>query len=88
MTKREKCTIIYFTHDSEDLLVGTDVIILNNGKIVLQDTKENAFKDLKVFSNYKIKLPFIIELSNKLKYYKVIDSIYYDEDKLVNDLWK
>ena len=84
----EKCTILYFTHDSEDILIGTDIIILEKGKIILQEKKENSFEDIKLFTKNNIKLPFIVELSNKLIYYKVIDKIYYDEDKLVNDLWK
>lgn len=88
LNEENKCTIIYFTHDSEDLLMGTDVVILKDGIILLQEKIEDAFNDIKLFTTNKIKLPFIIELSDKLKYYNIIDKLYYDEDELVNDLWK
>lgn len=81
-------TIINFTHDSEELLYGTDVIILNDKKILLQEKKENAFYDSNIYIKSKIALPFIIDLSLKLKYYKAVDKLYFDSEKLVEDLWK
>lgn len=81
-------TIINFTHDSEELLYGTDIIIINDNKILLKEKKENAFYDSNIYVKSKIVLPFIIDLSLKLKYYKAIDKLYFDSKKLVDDLWK
>lgn len=81
-------TIINFTHDSEELLNGTDIILFNDGKIILNETVNKAFTNINVFVDNKIKLPFIVELSEKLKYYKVINKTYYDMKKLVNDIWQ
>ena len=32
--------------------------------------------------------PFIVSLSNKLKFYELTKITYFDEEKMVNDLWK
>ena len=41
-----------------------------------------------VFEENEFELPFVVSLSNKLKFYDLIDKVYFDEKKLVNDLWK
>lgn len=81
-------TIINFTHDSEEMLYGTDVVLINDNKILLQEKLENAFYDSNIYIKCKVALPFIIDLSLKLKYYKVVDKLYFDSKKLVDDLWK
>ena len=80
-------TIINMTHDSEDLLQGSDVIIIGGGNLVLQEKTEKAFFNPKLFYDNKIDLPFVIDLSIKLQYYKVIDKTYLEMKKLVNALW-
>ena len=35
-----------------------------------------------------MELPFTVNLSNKLKFYELIDRVYFDDKKLVDDLWK
>ncbi len=81
-------TIINITQNSENILLGTHVAILNDGQMALMSSVIDAFKDLKVFTKNKIDIPFIISLSDKLKYYNVIDKLYFDSKKLVDDLWK
>ncbi len=81
-------TIINITNDSEDLLKGSDVIIMSEGNIILQEKLKNSFKNVNLFTDNNIALPFIVDLSIKLQYYKVIDRIYYDNKKLVDALWK
>lgn len=81
-------TIINFTNDSEDMLKGSNIIIFNNSKIILNSKVEKAFDDISIYEKNIIKLPFIIELSSKLKYYKVVDKLYFDSKKLVNDIWQ
>ena len=81
-------TIINFTNDSEDIIKGTNVVIFNNSKIILNSKVNKAFDDITIFEKNNIKLPFVIELSIKLKYYKLIDKIYFDFKKLVNDIWQ
>ncbi len=81
-------TIINFTHDSEELLMGNEMIIIQDGKIGLQSDLEHGFFDVKVFTDNNLSLPFIVDLSIKLQYYHTIDKIYLDSKQLVNDIWK
>lgn len=81
-------TIINFTQDSELLLEGSHIALLNHGKILLYEEVKNAFNDDKIYIDNNIELPFVIEMSIKLKYYDVVDKIYFNIKELVNDLWK
>ena len=81
-------TILNFTNDSNDCLMGDSIGIMVKNMLLIKDKKDIVLKDTKLFSTNGIKLPFVIELSNKLSYYKLIDSIYYDEKKLVEAIWK
>lgn len=85
---KQGLTIINITHDSEDILRGEDVVIINNGKVVLQEKVNDAFKDVKVYTDNKLELPFIVDLSIKLQYYNTINKIYFDSKELVEKLWK
>lgn len=81
-------TIINFTHDSEELLIGDEIIIIQDGKVVLQSNLAQAFANVKVFTDNKLSLPFIVDLSIKLQYYQTIDKIYLNSKQLVSDIWK
>jgi len=81
-------TILNITHDSEECLYGTDILILNSGKNVLQQPLKKALGNEKIFTSSLMELPFIVDLSTKLNYYKVVNKLAFDKKKLVNDLWK
>lgn len=81
-------TILNFTSDNNEILEGNSVIILKNGHILLKSDISNAFNDLDLYEKNNIQLPFIIELSSKLKYYGKVDKIYFSMKKLVDDLWQ
>ena len=87
LIKDLKMTIINFTSNSEDCLYGDRIVVLDKGKIVLDNKKEDFFEDADKVKKY-MKLPFIVDLSNRLKFYDLIDKIYFDEKELVNALWK
>lgn len=85
----EKGTIIInVTQDSEDILYSKRVIVLNDNKMIIDDSIKNALMKEKEFSNAHINLPFIAELCIKLKYYNIISKIELDSVKLVNNIWK
>ena len=81
--KKINITIISVTHDVEELLLSDNIIILKEGKIIINDKKEKVFES-DLLDNY----PFIIDLSNKLKYYELVDKISYSYKELVNEVWK
>ena len=49
-------TIIYITHNLEEVLMGDRVIVLEKGKIVLDDKVDEAFKREDILANSKLEL--------------------------------
>lgn len=82
-----KTTIIYLTNDVESIIYGKTIGVISNKKIITGNIKD-ILKDEKLFKNSKQKLPFMADLSLKLKYYDLIDDIILDESKMVDALWK
>lgn len=84
--KEQKLTIILITHNLEDTLYSDRIIVLDKGKIVEDNTKEEIYKDDKL-ERLGFKLPFIVKLSHNLMLYNLIDKIYFEEKELVDKLW-
>lgn len=64
------------------------IYILDNYSIVYSDNYDNIINDDQLFYSRGIKIPFMVDLSIKLKMYNLVDHIYYDMEELVNDLCK
>lgn len=86
--KENNMTIINVTNDVEETIYGTMIAIISNGKLILNDKKENVLLNEKVFKNLHLSIPFMADLSIKLKYYNLINNLELDMDKMVNKLWK
>lgn len=81
-------TIIHVTNDIEDVLYGDEIIFINNGTLAIQGKTEEVLKRKDIFDSANMERPFAVELSEKLKFYDLIDKTYYDINKLVGALWK
>ncbi len=88
INRENKTTIICTTNDMDDLLYGKRIIMLGNEKIELDSKINKAFENEKIFKENNLELPFMASLSNKLKYYNLLDEIILDINKMVNKLWK
>ena len=88
LNKIENITIIDVTQNMEDILFGNMILILDNGKIAQYDSNDKIFDNSKIFSKLGLDLPFMVDLSIKLKYYNLIDRIIYDMEEMVDVLWK
>ena len=86
--RKKGMTIVNITSNSEDSIYGTDIIIINNGKVVLNKTLLRAYKEEKIFISSGVALPFIADISLKLKYYNLTNKIYIDNKSLVDEIWK
>lgn len=84
--KKEKLTIILITHNLEDTLNSDQIIVLENGKIILSNTKEGIYSDERL-ENLGFTLPFIVKLSHNLILYDLIDKVYFDMKGLADKLW-
>lgn len=81
-------TILNISHDIEDTLISDMIYVMDEGKIILSGSKEEVYKEEKVLKSLGFKLPFMVELSNRLMFYDLIDHVIYDMKEMVDILWK
>ena len=86
--KKLKITMINLSNDVNDALISDEVVIIGGGKVLLKGSKKKVLENENFFETYDMELPFMVNLSNKLKFYELIDRVYFDDKKLVDDLWK
>ena len=63
----EKITVILISHYVEEISYADRVIVLNNGKIELDDAPKNVVLEKEKLFNSGITLPYIPDLATKLK---------------------
>lgn len=85
---RKNITVVYNTNNSEDIMYSDRMIVLHKGKVVMEGTTMAVLKQDRLLLKIGVELPFMIDLSSKLKFYEVIDETYLREEDLVNQLWK
>ena len=88
LNRRYHLTILNITHDINDVMYGDEALLLYNGELVLSGPVEQFVKEEKSLKKYHYELPYIVDLSNKLQYYQVIDHDIFDINRLVNTIWK
>lgn len=81
-------TILNITSKLDTIYDSNIVYLLNNFKLEKLGTVEEAFNKDSYLKEIGLSIPFIIDLSLKLKFYNLISKLYYDLDKLEEDLWK
>lgn len=86
--KKKSITIINFSNDAEESLFADFVVVIGSGKVLLKGSKRRVFENVEFLEKNDIGVPFIVNLSDKLKFYELIDKTYFDEKKLVDDLWE
>ena len=85
--KKKKVTIINFASDVRET-IGSDYTILVDKKLVFNKKTKEVIKDNKLFEDNHLKLPFLLDITNKLKYYGLVDKNIKDMESLVDELWK
>lgn len=79
-------TIIIVSHDIDMVYeISDNIIILKNGKVLIDGSKEKVFKNINFLRRHGIQVPKIVLFLNKVKKKKDIDLGHYDN---INDLIK
>lgn len=86
--QKQGTTIVNLSQNMEDILLGDDVIIIGNGKVELSGNILDIISDENKIKKLGLNLPFVIDLSNKLKYYGMVDKLYFNEKELIDAIWK
>ena len=67
LNKEEKITVILISHYIEEITYADRVIVLNKGKVVLDDTHKNVLLKEEILNNSGIELPYIPMMATELK---------------------
>lgn len=86
--KSKNKIIINYTSNIEETLLLEYLMVTNKDAIIMEGLTTLVLQEEKILKRLGFGLPFIVELSSGLKYYHIIDKIYFDPESLVNDLWK
>ena len=86
--KEKKLTIVMVTNNMDDTCISDRIIVLSKGSVVMDGTPLNVFKQRDKLLSYGVNVPFVIDLSLKLMDKKIVNHVYVDMGKLVDDLWK
>lgn len=80
--------IINYTTEIEETLMLDYVIVAHNNEVIMEGNTKDILKEEKILKKLGFNIPLIVELSSGLKYYGLVDKIYYDIESLVTYLWK
>lgn len=86
--KNKRMTIITITHNLEETYNADRLVVINNGSLLIDGPVKEVLKEDKIFNRIGIEIPFMVDLSLKLKLYGLIDHIILDMNEMVNTLWK
>lgn len=87
LCQNEDLTVIMTTDISYQTLQCDNLYVIDNGQIILSGTPKEVYSHDKEIIKLGLEIPFIFDLSSKLKFYELVDHLYDDIDRLVNDLW-
>ena len=81
-------TVIISSNTLEISYLFDDIIILDKAKILLSGNPLEVLKEDSLLNKLGLNLPFMVDLSIKIKYYGLVDYIELDIKRMVNKLWK
>ena len=86
--KENNISLICVTTNLEFLLKSDNVVVMNNFKSIMNSNVQSVLNGNSILPYIGLKLPFIVDLSQNLILYDLIDKVYTEDGKLVSKLWK
>ena len=87
LLKKQNINFVNITSNIEDSLLSDYIVVFDENKKVLEGNTEFVLRNEKVLKKLGYGLPFVVDLSIQLIYYDILGKVYYDMDKLTEDLW-
>ncbi len=85
---KNKLTIVLTTTNLEDTLASDYLYIINKGNVVIEGKPLSVLREDSIINRLGLSMPFMVDLSLKLEFYKLINNIELDMESMVNTLWK
>ena len=87
LLKKQNINFVNITSNIEDSLLSDYIVVFDEDKKVLEGNTEVVLRNEKILKKLGYGLPFVVDLSIQLTYYDILDKVYYNMDKLTEDLW-
>ena len=85
--QKEKLTVINFTLCLDEAVYSNRIIVLSEFRIIDECMPSKIYEDDKMFYQNGLEIPFITDLSIKLKMYDLISKNYDNMKEMVDDIW-
>ena len=79
--------IIMTISNLEDSLYSDYLYIIDNEKIILKGAPLDVLEKDNILNKLGLELPFMLDLSVKLRDYDLISALELDQERLVDKLW-
>lgn len=86
--KSNHMTLLNVSTDLNDSLYGNKLFVLENFVLILEGPTLSILKTDTILKRLGFSLPLAVDLSIELGHYDILEKIYVDNKKLVNELWK
>ena len=84
----EESCILILTSKSDYLEFADNIFILDSGRVDNTFSFKELINEEKLLNRNNIKIPFIIDMNNKLKFYDILNKDCNTIDEMVNMIWK
>ena len=85
--KKYHLTFITTTHDLSEALYADNLYIIEKGHVILYGKPQEVLTKDNILNKAGLEVPFMIDLSVKLKDYDLIDSIILEKESMIEKLW-
>jgi len=86
--KKSDLTIVNFTNNLYNIVNSDKLCLLEKFAVKKIGKPMELLEDDQLFYQSGLEVPFMVDLSIKLKMYNLIDKVYLDMEELVNSIWK
>ncbi len=66
LNKEYNITIVHITHFMEEAVQGDRIVVMEEGKIIIDDTPRNVFKNVELLKSIGLDVPQVTELAHEL----------------------
>ena len=88
LVKNRDKTIIMITHYLDEAIHSDRIIVMNEGKIILEGKPKDVFKEKELLEPAKLDVPFAVKVSYELTKRGVLSEIVTSDEELMNELCK
>lgn len=87
LAQDEEKTIIMITHHLDEAVFSDRIIVMNDGKIILEGTPKEVFAKKELLESVQLDVPFAVKASYELQEKGIIQDICTSDEELMDKLW-